>query len=63
MPWTLELLKKHAETKMDYDKSIQGQLPEELFGEQRTSYIFQDDIVNFCCMKEIGQTCIILYMR
>ncbi|KAL5547218.1 hypothetical protein UlMin_006905 [Ulmus minor] len=62
VPWTLELLKKHAETKMDCDKSIQGHLPEELFGERRTAFIFEDDIVKFCCMKQIGQTCIVLYM-
>ncbi|KAL5570916.1 hypothetical protein UlMin_020513 [Ulmus minor] len=47
---------------MDCDKSIQGHLPEELFGERRTAFIFEDDIVKFCCMKQIGQTCIVLYM-
>lgn len=62
-PWTLKHIKEHAETKMESARCVTISIKREVFSHECTKYLGQEDIKHFFDMKEIGQVCIMLYMR
>ncbi|KAL0546092.1 hypothetical protein IC582_015997 [Cucumis melo] len=62
MPPPLKTILRFAEKVMDKDSGIRYQLPFSLFGIGRKMCVLQEDIIDFCNMREVKTLTLVAYM-